>query len=310
MFNGRIAGLERRPGAGRRGRRRSPPAGHAKAELLKSHPGKIEPQVLPAARPGVLPVIHCLQEIPCNPCSTVCPTSSIQLEGDPLMGLPRYDGATASAAPKCVADLPRPGHHPGRLPPGPRASRKSPSPTRCRNLPLAGATRSRPSTSTAAPLGEFEVARRCSSNRENLTQLVRLRVPAALAKRVVSFRIQPSRRPRRPAGRRSLPPPDGGRGAMALPVRAGLGRRGAPPGAPGHHRHQPDQGRHPRRHGRLRRQVLRDADPLHLPPGRGCARDRSTPDTKRPLFVEVPLGTLAGRRRKENEPWARPTTWS
>ena len=35
-------------------------------------------------------------------------------------------------------------------------------------------------------------------NRENLTRLVRLRVPRALAKRVVSFRIQAGRRLRKP----------------------------------------------------------------------------------------------------------------
>ena len=82
-----------------------PAAWQAKAELLKSHPGKVEAQVFPEGEEGVMPVIHCLQEIPCNPCSTVCPTDSIQLEGDPLLGLPRYDGRCIGCA-KCVLVCP------------------------------------------------------------------------------------------------------------------------------------------------------------------------------------------------------------
>ena len=82
-----------------------PAAWKAKAELLKSHPGKIEPQVFPEGEEGVLPVIHCLQEIPCNPCATICPTRSIRLEGDPLLGLPRYDGRCIGCA-KCVLICP------------------------------------------------------------------------------------------------------------------------------------------------------------------------------------------------------------
>ncbi|OGR43724.1 MAG: sulfurtransferase [Elusimicrobia bacterium GWA2_61_42] len=61
-------------------------------EVLKSRPGAtLAPAPKDHARP-VYPVLHCRQEIPCNPCVTVCPKKSIKLSGDSIMNTPKFTG--------------------------------------------------------------------------------------------------------------------------------------------------------------------------------------------------------------------------
>jgi sarcosine oxidase subunit alpha len=291
MFNGRIAGLAVARALGAKVEE-IPEAWTAKAELLKSHPGKIEPQVFPAGEEGVMPVIHCLQEIPCNPCATICPTRSIRLEGDPLLGLPRYDGRCIGCA-KCVLICPGLAITLVDY----RQDRKNPIvtiPYEMSHVPLAVGGRVTAVDIDGSPLGEFEVAA-LQQNRENLTRLVRLRVPAALAKRVVSFRIQPA------ADSQGLPaavvPAAADREAMVCLcervsaaevrrlvrqgitdinqikaiTRAGMGACGG------------------KSCDTLIRSIFRQE---------GVEPGRIVPGTKRPLFIEVPLGTLAGTGRE------------
>ncbi len=104
MFNGRIAGLRVAAALGKT-TDTIPEEWFEKADILKAPPGKTVTQTFSPKRNGVYPVIHCLQEIPCNPCSTVCPTHSIHLEGDPVMGIPEYTG-TCTGCGKCVAICP------------------------------------------------------------------------------------------------------------------------------------------------------------------------------------------------------------
>ncbi len=287
MFNGRIAGLAVAKALGAKVDE-IPASWQAKAELLKSHPGKVEPQVFPEGEEGVLPVIHCLQEIPCNPCSTVCPTRSIRLDGDPLLGLPRYDGRCIGCA-KCV--LVCPGLAITLV--DYRRDRENPIvtlPYEMSHVALAIGDKVAGVDIDGNPLGEFEVAA-LQQNRENLTRLVRLRVPAALAKRVVAFRVQPA------DDAASLPEAvvavDADSEAKAClcervsvaevrrlirsgvtdinqikaVTRAGMGACGG------------------KSCDTLIRSVFRQEG---IDPG------RIVPGTKRPLFVEVPLGTLAG----------------
>lgn len=104
MFNGKIVGLnivkEFIPSVGD-----IPDSWYKKAEILKSHPGEIVEKDDIIEENGVRPIINCLQEIPCNPCSTVCPVHSINMIGDPIMGIPNFTDKCIGCA-KCVLVCP------------------------------------------------------------------------------------------------------------------------------------------------------------------------------------------------------------
>ena len=91
-------------------------------------------------------------------------------------------------------------------------------------------------------------------------------------------------------------------------VTAGRDPRADPQRRAGHER---AQGRHPRGHGRLRRQDLPLPHQAHLPRG-GRPRCRDHRATQRPIFMEVPLGAFAGRGHRARAPsrtWPGPTPW-
>ncbi len=89
IFSGKIAGLEIARELGHNDRP-VPPEWYHKAEILKSHPGPSTPPDYEAyPREGITPVFHCTQEIPCNPCTSVCPRGVVEIPGDSLLGKPR-----------------------------------------------------------------------------------------------------------------------------------------------------------------------------------------------------------------------------
>jgi len=74
-------------------------------ETLKSRPGGIYG---PAARKHdkeVYPVLHCRQEIPCNPCATGCPKRSIKIPKEKMMANPEFDGECVGCY-KCLLICP------------------------------------------------------------------------------------------------------------------------------------------------------------------------------------------------------------
>lgn len=78
-----------------------------KANILKSPPGKIIKQKKPGKKGAIYPVFHCTQEIPCNPCISVCPQNGIQIEDESLTGLPYFDGEQdCKGCLRCVAVCP------------------------------------------------------------------------------------------------------------------------------------------------------------------------------------------------------------
>jgi NADPH-dependent 2,4-dienoyl-CoA reductase/sulfur reductase-like enzyme/Fe-S-cluster-containing hydrogenase component 2/bacterioferritin-associated ferredoxin len=77
-----------------------------KLDVLKARPGAPSPHACAPPDLAVYPVIRCTQEIPCNPCSTVCTKHAIDLDGDPILGLPRFTGPECSGCAKCVAICP------------------------------------------------------------------------------------------------------------------------------------------------------------------------------------------------------------
>jgi NADPH-dependent 2,4-dienoyl-CoA reductase/sulfur reductase-like enzyme/Fe-S-cluster-containing hydrogenase component 2/bacterioferritin-associated ferredoxin len=79
----------------------------AKADILKSKPGPVKQRPAPAAETGVFPVFHCSQEVPCNPCTSVCPVNAIRTEEDKITGLPyMVDLESCTGCASCVAVCP------------------------------------------------------------------------------------------------------------------------------------------------------------------------------------------------------------
>ena len=80
----------------------------AKREILKSKPGDRIPRERPEPSPSWRPVFFCDEEIPCNPCATVCPTKSIALSGrrGNMLDLPYYRGSNCKGCSACVAACP------------------------------------------------------------------------------------------------------------------------------------------------------------------------------------------------------------
>lgn len=105
MFTGRIRGLEIARSLGRDVG--EVPAGwYRSAEILKSRPGAVVTEDIPDKESGVFPVLHCAQEIPCNPCTSVCPKGCIVIEGDDIRSLPEYVGEGCTGCARCVSVCP------------------------------------------------------------------------------------------------------------------------------------------------------------------------------------------------------------
>jgi NADPH-dependent 2,4-dienoyl-CoA reductase/sulfur reductase-like enzyme/Pyruvate/2-oxoacid:ferredoxin oxidoreductase delta subunit/bacterioferritin-associated ferredoxin len=102
IFSGRIAGR-------RLARELGLPVGIPRhweglAATLRSRPGRTVPWSPPATGgERVYPVIRCVQEIPCNPCSASCPERLISMDG--IMGLPEYVGGCLGCG-SCVTVCP------------------------------------------------------------------------------------------------------------------------------------------------------------------------------------------------------------
>ena len=289
MFNGKIAGLKvaRFLGAPTG---EVPEEWYKKAQVLKSHPGSVQPQTFSEVEEGVMPNIHCLQEIPCNPCTTVCPKKSISTKDGTLMGLPVFNGECIGCG-QCVL-----------ICPGLAITlvdyRKDPEtpevtvPYEVFNYPVKVGESVKCVDIDGNLLGEFEVST-VQSNSKIKTQLVKIRVPREIAKRVVSFRIQ-DEEASQPLEKVVMPErtPDDSFLCLCERVKVKEVRE-------------------------LIRQGVRDINQIkavtragmgscgsktcelmvkQLFREEGVPLEEVTSNTKRPLFVEVPLGVFAGMK--------------
>ncbi len=77
--------------------------------ILKSKPGRTMDRELPPAA-DIHPVFHCSQEIPCNPCTSVCPQGLIHIDEDDIRKMPAYLGEelgkTCVGCERCVTVCP------------------------------------------------------------------------------------------------------------------------------------------------------------------------------------------------------------
>lgn len=188
MFNGKIVGLKiaREFVADAN---EIPKSWYEKAETLKSPAGKVYKTRISKLSEGVAPIIHCRQEIPCNPCITVCKTNSIKIKGDPIRGLPVFEGNECNGCAKCVAICPGLAITLVDF----RKDTQNPTvtlPYEVSNIKIEKGDNVECVDSDANPLGNFEVVRVTEPKFTNKTQLVRIKVPKEIAQKVVSFRIQ------------------------------------------------------------------------------------------------------------------------
>lgn len=77
--------------------------------ILKSKPGKTYAEVPYSETKGVFPVLHCTQEIPCDPCASICPRNLIHVNPEDIRSLPHFlqdeqKGCTGCL--RCVAVCP------------------------------------------------------------------------------------------------------------------------------------------------------------------------------------------------------------
>jgi sarcosine oxidase subunit alpha len=106
MFTGRIEGLKIAKSLGAYSGE-VPKEWDDKATVLKSRPGSVVRREPPAREEGVFPVFHCYQEVPCNPCTSVCPQHAIRTENDTITGLPYFiDREECTGCASCVAVCP------------------------------------------------------------------------------------------------------------------------------------------------------------------------------------------------------------
>jgi sarcosine oxidase subunit alpha len=186
-FGGRIAALKVATALGLEVEE-IPQDWYDKLAVLEARPGPYERVEQPRPDLKVYPVLHCHQEIPCNPCSSVCPKGSIAMQGHPIMGKPRFEGECTGCA-RCAMICPG-------LAVTIVDGRKDPE------LPLVTVPYEQGEALVAAgdtvlatdveglPLGRFEVVDVKDRKIADHTVMVRLRVPAALAPRVAGFRTQ------------------------------------------------------------------------------------------------------------------------
>lgn len=288
MFTGRIRGLEIARALGR-DVGDVPPEWHRTAEVLKSRPGAAVTEDVPEEEKGVFPVFHCAQEIPCNPCTTICPQHAIVIEGEDLMGLPEFRGESCISCEMCVAVCP-----------GLAVTlvdyRKQPPGEALVTLPHEFAASSVKAgdvvtvlDTEGAALGNVPVVRVRGPKFADRALLVKVRAPREVAKRIAGIRVQEPwvtapggewverlddddvvcRCERVSAGEVRKLIREGARDTNFLKAatRAGMGACGG------------------KTCTSLVARLFREE---------GVPPSEVTPPTRRPLFMEVPLGAFAG----------------
>jgi sarcosine oxidase subunit alpha len=107
IFSGKIKGLEIAKSLGKN-IGEIPPSWYRTGAILKSKPGNVFAEEIPDLPVGVVPVFHCSQEIPCDPCSSLCPLGLIAIDKKDIRSIPVFIGNNycCEICEKCVAGCP------------------------------------------------------------------------------------------------------------------------------------------------------------------------------------------------------------
>ena len=82
-----------------------PPEWEEILSILRSKPGKIKKLPPVPKNKEFYPIIRCVQEIPCNPCTDACVLKSIKIKDSTMMGTPVFDGDCLGCL-RCVSICP------------------------------------------------------------------------------------------------------------------------------------------------------------------------------------------------------------
>jgi NADPH-dependent 2,4-dienoyl-CoA reductase/sulfur reductase-like enzyme/ferredoxin len=166
------------------------------AEVLKSKPGKTEKEEPPGSETGVFPILHCVQEIPCDPCTAVCPRDLIKIDPADIRGLPTFlvrgDGKDCTGCEKCVAICP------GLAVTLVDFRKDAAFPTVAISYEflkesLKAGDRVSVLDTEGAPLGNVEVVAVKAVKANDRTVIIKVRAPKEYAKRIAGIRIQPEK---------------------------------------------------------------------------------------------------------------------
>ena len=107
IFSGKIKGLEIAKSIGK-SVGEIPKNWYRTGEILKSRPGNVFQEDLSILPEGVMPGFHCSQEIPCDPCSSLCPHGLIVVDKKDIRAVPTFVGNNycCEVCEKCVAGCP------------------------------------------------------------------------------------------------------------------------------------------------------------------------------------------------------------
>jgi sarcosine oxidase subunit alpha len=296
IFSGKIRGLEVARALGHDVGEISP-EWYRTADILKSRPGATIAERTPAEEGGVFPVLHCNQEIPCDPCTAVCPNDLIEMDKTDIRLLPTFvadkGGKGCTGCEKCVAICP------GLAVTLVDYRKDAEFPTVA--IPfeflkdrLAAGDRVVVEDTEGQVLGGVEVAAVKALKANDRTVIVKVRAPKDYAKRIAGIRVQPPevaeplaryvertaddvivcRCERVTAGEIRQRIREGMRDINEIKAvtRTSMGSCGAKTCTPLIHR-------------LFREEGVPDAEVVDQP--------------KRPLFIEVPLGTFAGLGGKD-----------
>ncbi|MFQ5979001.1 MAG: 2Fe-2S iron-sulfur cluster-binding protein [Candidatus Heimdallarchaeota archaeon] len=294
MFSGRIQALSILIDLGFDGVE-IPPIWIEKMEVLKSPAGKTHEQRRPEQKHGVFPVLHCQQEIPCNPCTSVCRKGLIQIPDETMIGKPEFlgpelDGNCTSCG-KCVAVCP------GLAITLVDYRKNSETPRVTIPLEMGSSAASQGDRLTVISdigeeLGEYTVQSIRELRKFSHTQLVRVKIPKEVAAHAAGFRLQRREAVEPMDQYHPAPLPDSAIVCRCERVTAGKIREWI-------------------------RRGVNDANQLKALTragmgacgGKTCTSlisrlfreeqlslNEYTPGTKRPLFVEVPLAAFSGKK--------------
>ena len=161
------------------------------AQILKSKPGKVGRENIPPWEEGVFPILHCSQEIPCNPCSAVCPKHLITIDKSDIRMRPQFidDPHQCLGCEQCVAICPGLAITLVDY----RSSKEMPTVTIAYEFPpesLVVGGRVTMTDSVGDTLGEVTVQGVRAIERNDHTVLVKVKAPKEYAKHVAGIRIQ------------------------------------------------------------------------------------------------------------------------